>query len=313
MTHASSKSPNIYLPLLLIIILFDQACGTFVFQIFNKEPHLQEFFLFTGFLIIQMIASPIQAGFSDFYCRKTWLIISLSFSLLSLVVLYFYIQGIFHSFIALPIIILAKAGAGNNLPLSWAAIADTQEKNFRFSLALSTSSIALGFVVLLFLNNFFKESKLSIILILVFFLLICICIQFFKDLRDKKNPQNESPIKSTGIRIGENFKLIFSELKDKHTRYGLKAFLLWQVSFYSVNVLAIDLQVREFSNLTGIMMVGYLIGVAILRILNRSKDAKLIRIGYYTCNLSLIAFFVFLFFLLLNSDKIFAIDLLLFL
>jgi MFS family permease len=294
MAHALVRKPNFYLPLLLVIILFDQVCGTIIFQAFNKESHFKEFFLFTSFLIIQMIASPIQAGFSDFYCRKKWLTISLSFSFISLVALFFYNQKMLSSIVAIPMIILAKACFGNNLPLSWAAIADTQEKNFRFSLALSTSAIAMGFLVLLFLNNFFTESKSTILLIVVFFLLICMCVQFFKDIRDKKRPPTALQIQSRRtVIIGKNFKEIASDLKDTHTRYGLKAFLLWQISFYSVNVLAIDLQIRQFSSLTGIMMVGYLLGVAILRILNRVTDVKMIRIGYYTCNSSLLAFFLF--------------------
>lgn len=64
-----------------------------------------------------------------------------------------------------PIIILAsllKGVAGNTLPLALAGIADTQDKNYRFSFALSSGTYAIAYLLLIFTTNIF--NKLIIIL-----------------------------------------------------------------------------------------------------------------------------------------------------
>src|SRR5579863_8000522 len=143
------RKPYGYLPLLLAFIFIDETCSNYILNAFANRTSLLEFSLYVIVLFVSIIASPIQAGYSDFYCRKKSLIISLSCSLLSCILVFFSLKNTFSPLLFLFIGIIIKAALGNTLPLSWAAIADTQNKNFRFSLALSTSAMAFGYFMLI--------------------------------------------------------------------------------------------------------------------------------------------------------------------
>jgi hypothetical protein len=98
MTNSLSKrSPearNLFLPLLILFILADILCDNFLLQKFNNDTGFKSFSILIGFLCLQIVISPLQAGFSDFYCRKKSLIVSLSASLLSLSFIFLYDQKI---------------------------------------------------------------------------------------------------------------------------------------------------------------------------------------------------------------------------
>jgi MFS family permease len=304
--NAAFRKQNIYIPAIFSFILFDEICSSYIFQVFNSQDNRQELFLFVGYLLIEMIASPIQAGFSDFYCRKKSLVVSLSFSLLSMILIFMYSSTSGHSAWILLLVILAKAGLGNNLPLSWAAIADTHttKNNFRFSLAFSTTAIAIAFLVLAGLNRLFSQPGSNIVLICAFFFLTLFCMKNFSDIRDRSkdpahwNPGSEKRHLSHAFRLiwGE-IGMIVKELRHRHLSGALLAFLLWQISFYSVNALDVDLKVKQFSNLTTTMMFGYLIGVGILRFFPTVQDIKMVRFGYYICVGSVIPFLILYYFI----------------
>lgn len=78
-----------------------------------------------------------RQDFLIFTVEKKSLIISISFSVLSLVLVFLYTKKILFSFYTLGVILLMKGLCGNTVPISWAAIADTQKRDFRFSLTLS--------------------------------------------------------------------------------------------------------------------------------------------------------------------------------
>lgn len=307
--NAAFKKQNIYIPAIFSFILFDEVCSSYIFQVFNAQDNRQELFLFVGYLLIEMVASPIQAGFSDFYCRKKSLVVSLLFSLLSMILIFMYSSTNGHSAWILLLVILAKAGLGNNLPLSWAAIADTHttESNFRFSLAFSTTAIAIAFLVLASLNGLFSGAGANIALICVFFFLTLFCMKNFRDIRDRSKDPAHWNTSAEKKRISHAFRLIWGEmgmiakeLRQQHVSGALLAFLLWQVSFYSVNALDVDLRVKQFSNLTTTMMIGYLIGVGILRFFPKVQDIKMVRVGYYVCVASVVPF-LFLFYFVENT------------
>ena len=160
-------APKAYLPQLLFFILADEIGTNYIFNIYaslsNGSTYLETFF-FIFFLMVQIVFSPIQAGYSDFYCRKKSIAISLSFSAISLLPAFLYFQHSISPLFLLFLMAIIKGVAGNNLPLAWAGIADTQNSNIRLSLGFSTSAIALGYLALIFLRDLFSDKPLAVVI-----------------------------------------------------------------------------------------------------------------------------------------------------
>jgi MFS family permease len=276
------RQPRGYLPLLLAFIFIDETCSNYILNAFANRTSVLEFSLYLTFLLVSIITAPIQAGYSDFFCRKKSLIVSLSFSLLSCVLVFFSLKNTYSPLIFLFIGIVIKAALGNTLPLSWAAISDTQNKNFRFSLALSTSAMAFGYIVLIIIKRFFTDHSAFVISVL-FAILIYLCIRYFRDIRDKKEhetPQDANTLALFKTSIKEEIKLIINNfLKDKRIRKALSAFLLWEVSFYSALIVDIDMKIDGFNDLSLSMLLGYFAGVLLLKF-SKKTDLQMIKIGY---------------------------------
>jgi hypothetical protein len=214
--------------------------------------------------------------------------ISLVLSGLSVVPAFFYFQGNFFPLILLGLTAVIKGVGGNNLPLSWAGIADTQDSNVRLSLGLSTSAIALGYLALITLRHFLSDQDLSIAIFFMFSMLFIIAYRFFFDLRDKKDENleaNNPSIKKEIILIFKNF------LSSSRFRQGLCVFLFWEISFYSAHMLDVDLQIQAFKGLTLSMILGYLVGVGLLWRFSLKTDYETIRIGYIVSIISFVPMF----------------------
>lgn len=298
-TEKITAKPNYYLPLLLLFILADIICDNYIFGSFSNDSSTQQLCFFIGLSFLQIVASPIQAGFSDFYCRKKSLVVSLSFSLFALILVFIYNKKILFYFPVLILLTFIKGAFGNTIPLAWAGIADMQERNFRFSFGLSTSSYAVGYLVLIFVNKFLTVLESNFMIILLFIILIYFCIKHFRDIRDEKdanyhaNENLEKLSKFLPFALLKNeTKQIIEDLKREHIRKALTAFLLWETSLYSVLLLYVDFQVKQFSMIAVSMMLGYLLGVFILKFCGRMKDSTLIKLGYNFSSLSLIPFFI---------------------
>ncbi|MCH9617236.1 MAG: hypothetical protein SP4CHLAM5_11170 [Chlamydiia bacterium] len=297
---------------LLIISAFifaDIVCENFIVIVNDQQSHtISTMFLF-GFLLIQILFSPIQAGFSDFG-RKKALIISNTISLLSLIFIYLFLESNLIFLSLLLIAISLKGFWGNTLAIAWGAIGDTQDKNYRSSFALGTGVYATAYLILIGLRQFTISNSLLFIAtssIIIISLLLSIFI--FKDPEDKtvaKEPEIEDTKKSvTGIRkhlkvfsiiLKEEKDKIFLEIKDKRARQALIAYLLWEISMYSILISQIDLNKGDTSNnlMPTLMMFGYLIGVFILRRkwFFRFHDSRVIKWGYYVSFFSLIPYFI---------------------
>jgi MFS family permease len=286
------KKTNVFLPLIIAFILGDVLCENYIVKICNGEPGGMKVFAITSLLILQVFAAPIQAGFSDFYCRKKSLVFSLCVSFFALIFGYFFLVYELHLFPLLMLIILAKSLFGNTIPISWAAIADTQERDLRFSLALSTAPYAIGYLTIGIFNSFFDKTHSILTTIIIFFVLIIVCMVFFKDVRDKRSPSFEHSHKKRTFfnLIHGEMSLIRHELREKKLRFGLSAYLFWATSQYSVLVLLADFK-EEYPEAVLIMMVGYLIGVGLMYIFRRIADEIIIRVGYYLSVIVLLAFF----------------------
>ncbi len=143
-----------YLPILIFCILANVVGDNGILRVFGVQRPLLALILPTVMIIMQILAAPVQAGFSDFYCRKKSLIVSLVFTSLSLVILVFFKSK--HLLTIFPLILVAIMNGifGNTVPLAWAALADIQKTNLRFSLALTTGAYSAGYMILAISNLF---------------------------------------------------------------------------------------------------------------------------------------------------------------
>ncbi|MBS0629622.1 MAG: MFS transporter [Verrucomicrobia bacterium] len=292
---SKNKRQISFLPLLLSYILIDETCDNFIFNVFStNQTSFHEFVFYTFFLLLSIIASPLQSGYSDFYCRRKSLIFSLSLSLIGLVFAFVAAKQISAQWILLLFAIVAKGGLGNNLPLTWAAISDTQEKNFRYSLALSTAMMAFGFFFIILMKKVFNLD-VYIIFLIIFMLLgisIYLAVKKFYDIRDKgPENQNNEREKHFSLRKAlwtEMRSIINDFLKDHRIRKALLTFMLWEISFYTALIIDVDMHIAGFNGLSLSMMVGYILGVIVLRFLDHKTDFQTIKIGYNFSILSLL-------------------------
>jgi MFS family permease len=294
------------LTLILLFIFAEILCENFIVIIYNEQSHIQAFYLLLIYMLLQIFFAPIQSGVSDFIGRKKSLIFSLSFSFFSLFIIFLYIKKIVFWFPMLIFATLIKGIFGNTLPLSLAAIADTQSKNYRFSFALSSGTYAVAYLILIFSSNTLNVFYVNYILSLLIIFLIGTCITFFKDIKDKNfTPLNS--MRTTNFISKKNYSiinvvkneitLIIKELKQKATRNALTAFFLWEVSMYSILVAQVDFRIYKSFNFAAIMMVGYIVGILFLRFCYKIKDSKIIEVGYYVSTISLIPYFIFFYFI----------------
>jgi hypothetical protein len=289
-----NRAPSkIYLPLLLAFIFAEENCSNYLLNLFNNQPYSHAFIFYVGFMLLSIIASPIQSGYSDFNCRRKSLIISLSCSLISLFFAFLSVQTSLSVFLVLAI--LMKAGLGNTLPLSWAGIADTQTKYYRFSFGLSTAAMALGDFFLDVSRKIFNQNIFSIILILIFILLIYLCCKEFYDIRknDSRVQENKKSIPQKGLIFSEIKSMAKNFLSKKHIRNALLAFFLWEVSFYSALVVDLDLRLKPFKDLSLVILTGYLLGICVLKYLKNKNDDEMIKTGYIISLISVAPIFIF--------------------
>lgn len=287
---------NRFLALILLFVAFDVLSENYIAGSFNTESPTREFFLFFGLLCLQIFISPIQAGISDLYGRKISLIISISFTLLSLIFSFIYHLQILAFLPVLILIYLSKGIFGNTVPISWAAVGDIEGKDLRFSFALATASYAIGYLVLIFLNKFLSDTHSTLILIISLCFVLFLCIKFFFDLKDikfKDINHQKVPFFQTLYR---EIALITKDIKNTSNQYIFLAWILWEISIYAILVLYADFANYESSLIEILMMIGYLCGTYSMKFLTHIEDSRMIRIGYKISLASLVPYFALVYF-----------------
>lgn len=292
MKHAKR---NKFLSLILTFIAFDVLCDNYIASSFNNESPVIEFSLLVGVMLLQIVFSPIQAGFSDFYGRKISLVVSISFSILSLIFVYLYDL---HTLTYLPIIIaicVSKGILGNTVPISWAAIGDlgkTEGKNLRFFFALATASYAVAYLILIFMKKTFSDIDSTLLIIILFILVLFICVRHFFDMKD---PRLKNIIKSKNTHLFDFIKkeliLIKNDTKNKLNQMILLSWIFWEISIYIILAYFADFGSYESTFIAVSMMIGYLIGTISMKFLSHVPDSKMIRVGYIISIISLIPYF----------------------
>lgn len=290
-------------PLLILIfsILADVVCNNSMIQVFGVQTHFNPLILVATMLILQMLAAPIQAGFSDFYCRKKSLIFSLCFSFLGLLCFISAKSSGIFSMIFLWTGLFINASLGNIVPISWSALADSQEKNLRFFLALTTSAYAVGYIILAVLSKTVPERVSEnvwlwqdILIPLGLIILAALLVwKFYVDLKDKQksssfSKKNEKP-RFTKLAHSE-FIALSKEINCRTTLLGMLAYFCWATSQYSSLLFLVNSQ--KYAPTVVIMMIGYFMGVAILGYYKRIADEKIIRLAFIITISSMFLFFI---------------------
>ena len=81
-----------YLSLVFLFIFGDIVCNNDILKSAVSEKRTIQFISFLFLSILQIFAAPMQAALSDLYCRKKSLVFSLTVSLISLILLFFFIH-----------------------------------------------------------------------------------------------------------------------------------------------------------------------------------------------------------------------------
>lgn len=287
--------------LVVIFIFADILCENYIGIIYDKQSAVQQLLLFFGFALLQIFFAPIQSGFSDLYGRKKSLVVSLSFSLLSLIFVYIYNQNTLLGFLLISAT-LSKGALGNTLPISLAVMADVQNKNYRLSFAFSTAAYAFAYLFLSSANGTISDNNLNIYLIISFVLIIIACLKLFYDAEDKLSEYNSNHENRSMLFILKNeSRLVVNDFKNTDTRKALIAFFLWELSLYSILLTQVDFNINKTNHIAEIMMIGYLTGVCILMLCRKARDEKIIKFGYFISFSSLIPYF--LLFLFINNHE----------
>ncbi len=288
----STWQVTLTISLVFIFILVDVLCENFLGIVYNERSRVEASLLFLGFGILQILFAPLQSAASDVYGRKKSLIISLSFSLLSLALIYFFKQSTgFLLFLVFST--LSKGVMGNTLPISLALIADTRHKNYRLLFACSTGAYALAYLLLAsvdFDKAGLLENRVNFYLVLSFFSAIVICFFLLKN-QNKSGLSTDENLSLLHVLKNER-KLLVEDVKHVPTRRGLTAFYLWETSLYVILLSQVDFHINKVTHIAESMMYGYLLGVVILMLSYRLRDRVIIKTGYYVSFLSLVPYFV---------------------
>lgn len=308
-TIASKKSSITALIVILAFIFSDILCENFIIIINNQQEYTTAILLLFSFMGLQILFSPIQAAFSDLG-RKNALVISITFSLLSLLIIYLFLTNLFPYLIILFFAVLMKGTWGNTIALSWAAIADTQDKNYRPSYALSSGVYAVSYLILICLHDLtVNKYVLFFSTAIILFIAYILCIIAFKDSEDKTVKKNEEidRVRNSSRGLTKYFRIFFAtfnsekqeiitEVKKKPTMKALLAYLLWSISMYSILISQIDLHRGDDvrTHIAIAMMIGYLSGVVILRLkqVKSIGDNIIMKWGYLISFFSLIPYFI---------------------
>jgi MFS family permease len=246
-------------------------------------------------LILQMFAAPLQAGFSDFYFRKKGLLVALTCSLLSLLLISFFNAPGVLAIIFICTGLLINSFLGNIIPITWSALADEQKKNLRFSLALTTSAYAIGYIILALLIEapstvaniwLWEDVILPSILLVVSFILVW---KFFRDASDKRALNGNTKQRFSEL-VRTEISALAKELKSTTTRLGLSAYFLWAASQYSTLLTLVNSP--KYATTVIIMMFGYFAGVTILGFCKKIRDEKIIKTAFIVTISSMSLFFV---------------------
>lgn len=274
-----------------LIITFDEVITSFILVSLRKKSLL----LFSVLFFVQLVGAPLQAGFSDAWCRKRTLLLTVAITTISCALLtIFVVEGNTYSSAIIAAAFL-KFALGNMTPIARAGIVDFfLSKGFRFVIGISTLAIAEGYFV--YQDTPFIYSIVNVIIISLLVLLIFFSI-FLRDSVDKTKNVHEANIKE-----GFFNKFVFEirEIKrlfllNKKFITSIVSYFFLEVSFYIIFVISIDLKYFSIF-ISRYLIVGYVCGVLTLIFLSKFKDFSLLKFGFGISLVSSLAMSVLTFF-----------------
>lgn len=291
--------------ILFYFVFMDESVNNFIIKTGSKVLQNESIFIYL-FLFLQFIFSPLQAGFSDYFVRKNSLMISVFFTLISIIL--FKISMLASNLCFLYSALILKGIFGNTMPIAWAGIADISKRNnFRFMLALSICAMAVGswgslFLVLHTTFDVFYFIILKITVGALFLFLIFYLMNHFSDkkLEKKENYQYSSNlylvIKKIILKIKKEFFLLFGFLKEPNKYKILLVFICTEFSFYQI---LFRIEAFDFNCLVALPLgigIGYTLGTFLLKFL-KIGDKRLVIYGII---IACIALFILTLFSLVN-------------
>lgn len=253
--------------LLLYFVLLDEASDTFLInissKIFSSEHKPYENWTVYILLGLQIIFSPLQAGFSDFYLRKKSIIISLSATFISVILLKISMN---YSPAVLFCAIILKGVFGNTLPIAWAGIADiTRSRNIRFALALSICFLAIGSWGSLLALPYLTTKSFFYLIVVLLSIGIISTIYPFKDFEDTPKPdflKHKSPLRM----LVNECTSIYDLSKKPLNFFTLLAFLFSEISFYQILFrIEVFTNYHCFIHIPLAIGIGYTVGTITLK------------------------------------------------
>lgn len=278
------KSTTISIGILLCLIILGEMAKVFLGNGAGlKKQQVSGINLFIVFVSLQIIFAPLQAGLSDFYCRKKSIIFCLVCITISTCVssLYNYRPDL------LILAALLFGIAGNLVSISRAGLLDLifPHQHFRFYIGLSTVAIALGYC---FSAILFRILPIFVILLLVILGLmagIFIAHFYFIDIKDTQP-----------FRHREKFSLsreVYSLWNDLLSKpLFLLIFLTYfflEVAFYEMFFDYTAMSADSFLFSVVVMSLGYIMGAFIIKTHNLTDETWL-KIGFFCSFITLILF-----------------------
>lgn len=248
-----------------------------------KTQQLSKLNLFILFLSLQVVFAPLQAGLSDFYCRKRSLIFCLICITISICIctLYTYRKDL------LILAALVFGIAGNLIPISRAGLLDLifPHHNFRFYIGLSTVAIASGYCISALLFRFFPNYFILLLILIGLIAGIVLAYFYFIDIKDTDSlsPRMEFSLSQEVYALWNDF------LKRPIFLLPLLSYFFIEVAFYEMFFDYTATSPESFLYSVILMCLGYMVGAFILRSSAR-EDEVWIRIGLLCSFLSLVLF-----------------------
>jgi MFS family permease len=239
------------------------------------------------FYFLQVIASPLQASFSDHSYRRKSLVFAFSIIFVGHLFLFISLKvGVLF----LLICFVLNGFFGNVLPIAIASLMDMDYlKNTKKLMAFVTATLAVAWLGYVYGMMFFKLLPFFWITTGLCFVCIILAFYCFKDVRDKDRDQKPF---SVALEVSE----IFSFMKTKWFLFAIKGYFITELVYYTLfyyHILELDNSSLIFIATT--YSIGYILGVFVIILLNRMSIIKGISIGLSLAVVSIISLIIFTF------------------
>lgn len=231
-----------------------------------KTQQLSRINLFVLFLSLQVIFAPLQAGASDFYCRKKSIIFCLICITTSICIssLYTYRADL------LLLAAVLFGVAGNLIPISRAGLLDLifSHHNFRFYIGLSTVSIALGYCFSAILFRILPSFVILLLIIAGLITGIFIAYFYFVDIKDTQTSKHKGEFS-----LSQEIYSLWNDFLKKPIFFLLfLTYFFLEVAFYEMFFDYTGTTPESFLYSVILMCLGYIVGAFVIKTSTKSDE-----------------------------------------